>query len=516
MYFSGILRFLFLFCVSISLGTAVANTASFSNYVKITVPDSFEISEDATIRKLQWFANYRFCAVPQNQDYIQGPDGFVSCNTAAYAQDLVIVGLPGIILAGITLIACIFYTSCAYCPCCACCECCTCCLGCARKPGEPHKKISMLALHILTFITLAVAIVGFVLVMVGNVQTTSAVSSITSTIGSAVNTYAAQINTIVQNAANLSSYLNNISQVLIDLQNSVNDYKTRTDSTDAEIEQLDAARQSAIFISSLIVIILMILGIVFSCCKIRIALVTVTIFCFLALFVLWISLSLHIMVTELTSDVCAEINRVQQTQNGTGELGYLIKCRNNDYSSLLLLYELEIGMSSLVNATCSAFNQTCNGGSSCTGAQQPCNQTTLLTYPSTVNITDTTYLCTVNGTWEHVDSASQCDNSSAAIPTSHEVLFGDCPQQCNNTLLRNETGIVMDNIAVLQTFVSLIAIVDAEAHCSFVLQTFLSIKELLCVTFIDAFQLIAGGTALMAIAMSGTVILLTCAFMGIP
>jgi hypothetical protein len=74
MYFSGILRFLFLFCVSISVGTAVANTASFSNYVKITVPDSFEISEDATIRKLQWFANYRFCAVPQNQDYIQGMD----------------------------------------------------------------------------------------------------------------------------------------------------------------------------------------------------------------------------------------------------------------------------------------------------------------------------------------------------------------------------------------------------------------------------------------------------------
>jgi hypothetical protein len=136
--------------------------------------------------------------------------------------------------------------------------------------------------------------------------------------------------------------------------------------------------------------------------------------------------------------------------------------------------QILIAKNNTINDSCDKFNQSCNAGLSCTGAQrtqnifashflfnvflldsnfffisEPCNETNLFTYPDTVRcfelsqradsrllcfsppsnclfqvtITDITYSCLVNGTPARVDSPTQCDNPNSATPVSQQVLF---------------------------------------------------------------------------------------------
>jgi hypothetical protein len=60
----------------------------------------------------------------------------------------------------------------------------------------------------------------------------------------------------------------------------------------------------------------------------------------------------------------------------------------------------------------------------------------------------------------------------------------DCPQQCNNTQLRANTQLVIDNLNLLQRLNRLIPEILEQLQCSFVLETFLTLKQMLCVDFV--------------------------------
>jgi hypothetical protein len=64
------LWFVFLLCGSFSL--VVTEAVSFSNYFKLHNRDNVEVVGGNAIRKLQWLDNVRFCAAPQDQDWLQG------------------------------------------------------------------------------------------------------------------------------------------------------------------------------------------------------------------------------------------------------------------------------------------------------------------------------------------------------------------------------------------------------------------------------------------------------------
>jgi hypothetical protein len=70
MFCIKILWFVFLFCEGLSL--VVAEAVSFSNYFKFYNRDDVEIVRENTVRKIQWLDDVRFCAVPQDQDWLQG------------------------------------------------------------------------------------------------------------------------------------------------------------------------------------------------------------------------------------------------------------------------------------------------------------------------------------------------------------------------------------------------------------------------------------------------------------
>lgn len=65
-----------------------------------------------------------------------------------------------------------------------------------------------------------------------------------------------------------------------------------------------------------------------------------SVFAFLSLFVIWVSLAVHLVVVEIMHDMCDEIDRWQAndangnaTSLGNSPLGYLVKCRDNDTST---------------------------------------------------------------------------------------------------------------------------------------------------------------------------------------
>jgi hypothetical protein len=97
------------------------------------------------------------------------------------------------------------------------------------------------------------------------------------------------LNSFVFFSCEIAFDVQDISQLLVDLQNSISDYRTRTQSSRDQIAALDAARLAAIFLSALITVILIILGIFFAFFKVRIGLMVYVVFISLFLICFWSS-----------------------------------------------------------------------------------------------------------------------------------------------------------------------------------------------------------------------------------
>jgi hypothetical protein len=468
-------------------------------------------------RELLYLDNVRFCAIPEDQEAELDPEtGYPTCNAAEYGKSLAAIALPGIILAGLSLVGCVLYT---FCLCCSCCKCCCC--GCARKEAKPINKCKNLIIILFTAVAVAIVAVGFAITITGNQQTSVATTELTNVVVDALDTVIARIDAIAERIQNLTGVPQNVNDIIQAAQDTLTTYKSDSSDTIAIIQQIDQARLAVIFIASLVAVIIVGLGFIACFCrKGRKFLMAMSVLAFLSSFVIWVSLALHLVVVEVMHDMCDEINRMEEREaNGTlsadNPLGYLIKCRDNDTNMAELFGAVEQGKQFVVNQTCDLIIDSCSQQQiQCSGDYASCNSDNIFTLPNTTYITDRTFTCTVGGVPSTtVNLPTDCDvPASASQNYEANVTIAECAVSCQNTYLRNQTDTAVQLLTTVEAYFEVLDEIEAALNCRFVYDAFQNGKTTICTTFVEAFTYIALGDAFMGGGTAMAIVLFTLKF----
>lgn len=517
---AAVLLFACLLPFCLATDTAESWTAKYKKIGEVVVAENRAlirgVENGEHSRELLYLDNVRFCAIPEDQDAQVDPvTGYPTCNAEEYGMSLAAIALPGIILAGLSLVGCVLYT---FCLCCSCCKCCCC--GCARKEPKAINKCKNLIIILLTAVAVAIVAVGFAITITGNQQTSVATTELTNVVVEALDTIVERVDRIADSIQNLTGVPEDVSDIIQAAQNTAERYRNDSADTIAIIQQIDQARLAVIFIASLVAVIIVGLGFLACFCrKGRKFLMAMSVLAFLSSFVIWLSLALHLVVVEVMYDMCDEINRMEEREaNGTlgadNPLGYLIKCRDNDTSMAQLFGAVQQGKDLVVNQTCGLIIDSCGQQQiQCSGDYASCNSDNLFTLPNSTFITDRTFACTVGGVPSTVNLPTDCDvPASASQNYEANVTIAECAISCRNTYLRNQTATATQLLDTVEAYFRVLDEVEAALNCRFVYDAFQNGKTTICTTFVDAFTFIALGDAFMGGGTAMAIVLFTLKF----
>jgi len=311
---------------------------------------------------------------------------------------------------------------------------------------------------------------------------------------------------------NGSSAASTFDSVLVTLEG----FKNGTQSVSDKVKVYDKYRQAALFVGSLVPLVLIILAALVGICNTGKPLMGILawVLIFLSI-VVWICMGVHLAIGKALSDICWEVD-LAQAQGQSGALSIIIKCQTNTSPLRNLTNLVTDGINTATSTACNTTEHTCfvpnNGPVNCTIPSWTCNETTIGQWLE-FNMTDDAVTCTDGS---YIDPASSCPGTSTANGTFSQVLLvKDCPTNCKNPQIKSAATQGVDGINTLISYYGLRDQLIPILSCDFVADAFFNAKNTVCKTFENSLTLIFAGAALEAAGMGLAMAALVHFFMGL-
>lgn len=499
---------------------ATADAGLYSNYQKLFFVEE-ENSAFGTGRELNALDQVRLCNLQPGQQVNLDASGYPSCDFTGYAQAIMVLIIVPIILCALSLVGCVLYLFCACCSCCGCCMCC-----CCTKERDLLSNCVMIVVKVLIAGGAAIAAVGLAFMITGSAGVGVGIVEIETTALDLLGIFQERVDNMTAIVAQIPQELftADISVAIARIATFPAEFKAETENVFNIINQFDQGRQAAILIAGIGCVALVAIGFLLSFFKLRTLMIFLCVLLFLTLFVLWLSLAIHIFASEVVGDMCAEVDILQAqvdagTVNGSGPLGYFVKCKNNDPNTLGMLGQVEEGRVAALAFACGGLNDTCTyPGVICVNYDPGnCTMDYIKTADGSISISDTVVNCdTGGGNFQTVNNPSQCSTVVGATFSSTNRSLSECAASCDNTDLKGYSQTVVDYVAYIRLFDILYTQFLEVLNCRFVYDAFIDLKDVVCVTFLDAINNIAAGSGVMAGGVSLGVILITYVFTHLP
>lgn len=300
------------------------------------------------------------------------PDANGDCQWVKYGESVFLVSSIGFIIGilGLFIIGPIFWIFRA------------CCFGGCKPssgifcPGEPfdsedgegYKKRHVIILKIVTFCILLLAIVFSILGFVGNAQFGSSINELVNITVDSGNGLVNELEYISQQISILeqAGYTDlNISSSINQGVDQGNKILEQIDSVKGEIKKYNSIRQGVMlgaFLLALILFVIVVVSAIFSVAWLSYFMGTVG---FFAMFIMWLSFSIHYPISVVIADVCRALDEAQSDQNGNSTTAYseqlamIGKC--SEIEAFVSFKELALGAyNESYTAGCDALVDYCN------------------------------------------------------------------------------------------------------------------------------------------------------------